>query len=104
MKDVTKQAVQIQEISAKVTKLFQKRMQLAQERFNERVQAAYKEQIVDLVSKPTSPWEIWTNWLEYSTDFVQRSVLFWDTMRQRGNNAVEHERAGKPPVLHFEYE
>ena len=104
MKDLAKQAVNIQDISAKVTRLFQKRMQLAQERFTERVQAAYKEQIADLIGKPGSPWEIWTNWLEYSTDFVQRSVLFGDTLRQRGNNFVQHERAGEPPVLHFDYE
>jgi pimeloyl-ACP methyl ester carboxylesterase len=104
MKDLTKQAVNIQNLSAKITRGFQKKLQLAQERFNERVQEAYKEQIADFVGKPASPWEIWTNWLQYSTDFVQRSILFWDTMRQRGNNFVEHERAGEPPVLHFEYE
>jgi len=104
MKDLSKQAVNIQNISEKVSRLFQKRVKLAQERFNERVQAAYKEQIAGLLAKPASPWEIWTNWMEYSTDFFQRSVLFWDTLRQRGNNFVEHERAGKPPVLHFDYE
>src|SRR5208337_630199 len=54
--------------------------------------------------RPLAPWEIWTNWVQYSNDFVQRPVLFWDTIRQRGNNFIEHERAGKPPVLHFEYE
>ena len=26
----------------------------------------------------------------YGVDFGQRSVLFWDTLRQRGNNFVEH--------------
>jgi hypothetical protein len=25
-------------------------------------------------------------------------------MRQRGNQFVEHERQGLPPVLHFKYE
>jgi len=94
----------MQKLSTKVSQVFQKRMQLAQKRFNMKVQDAYKEQIADLIGKPASPWEIWTNWLQYSTDFVQRSVLFWDTMRQRGNNFVQHERAGKPPVLHFDYE
>ena len=104
MKDLRKQAAGIQDLSTKVTRIFQKRIQLAQERFNDRVQAAYKEQIAGLVGKPVSPWEVWTNWLQYSTDFVQRSVLFWDTLRQRGNNFVAHEQAGKPPVLHFGYE
>ena len=104
MKDPTKEIAESQKLSTKVSQLFQKRMQLAQTRFNERVQEAYKEQIADLIAKPASPWEIWTNWLQYSTDFVQRSVLFWDTIRQRGNNFVQHDRAGKPPVLHFDYE
>ncbi|HXX64912.1 MAG TPA: DUF3141 domain-containing protein [Bacteroidota bacterium] len=104
MKDTSKEIAESQKLSARVSQLFQKRMQLAHARFSERVQAEYKEQIADLMGRPTSPWEIWTNWLQYSADFVQRSVLFWDTMRQRGNNFVQHERAGKPPVLHFDYE
>ncbi|MGE5239332.1 MAG: DUF3141 domain-containing protein [Chloroflexota bacterium] len=104
MKDLSKQVADTQKLSTKVSELFQKRLQSAQERFNESVQKAYKNQIADIIGKPMSPWEIWTDWLQYSTDFVQRSILFWDTLRQRGNNFVEHERAGKPPVLHFDYE
>jgi pimeloyl-ACP methyl ester carboxylesterase len=104
MKDLTNQAVGIQDISAKVARLFQKRLQMAQERFNERIQSAYKEQIADLIGKPMSPWEIWTDWVQYSTDFIQRSILFWDTIRERGSAWVEHERAGKPSVLLFDYE
>lgn len=51
---------------------------------------------------PTSnPWQAWA---AYGIDWVQRWVLFWDTLRQRGNNFVEHERAGKPPLLVFDYE
>lgn len=41
---------------------------------------------------------------EYLVDAAQRQILFWDTMRRRGNNYVEHRQAGKPPVLEFEYE
>jgi pimeloyl-ACP methyl ester carboxylesterase len=37
-------------------------------------------------------------------DLWQRTILFWDAMRQRGNAFVEHERAGKPPRLHFKHE
>jgi hypothetical protein len=40
----------------------------------------------------------------YAVDFVQRSILFWDTLRQRGNKFVEHERNGLPPVLRYDYE
>ena len=42
--------------------------------------------------------------LEYQRDFYERSVLFWDVLRQRANNMLEHERAGMPPLLDFKYE
>ncbi len=31
-------------------------------------------------------------------------MLFWDTLRQRADNMLEHERAGLPPLLDFKYE
>ena len=31
-------------------------------------------------------------------------MLYWDTLRQRGNQWLEHEAAGKPPVLKYKYE
>ncbi len=35
----------------------------------------------------------------------QRAILFWHTLRQRGNHFIEHTSAeGLKPVLHFEYE
>ena len=42
--------------------------------------------------------------VEYWVDAWQRSVLFWDVLRKRGNNSIEHMRQGKPPVLVFDYE
>lgn len=41
---------------------------------------------------------------EYWTDAWQRSILFWDVMRERGNGYLEHKQSGKPPVLVFDYE
>ena len=41
---------------------------------------------------------------DYFVDACQRSVLFWDVLRKRGNQAIEHYKAGKPPVLVFDYE
>ena len=31
-------------------------------------------------------------------------ILFWDVLRKRGNQAIEHYQKGKPPVLVFDYE
>jgi pimeloyl-ACP methyl ester carboxylesterase len=42
--------------------------------------------------------------LEYMTDAAQRSVLFWDVMRQRGNQYREHIAETVPHVLQFEVE
>ncbi|MDZ7851571.1 MAG: DUF3141 domain-containing protein [Halomonas sp.] len=40
----------------------------------------------------------------YQLDLWQRSVRYLDTLRERANNMLEHERAGKPPLLDFDYE
>lgn len=41
---------------------------------------------------------------EYFTDTMQKSVLFADLLRKRGNIYFEHIDAGQPPVLTFDYE
>lgn len=40
----------------------------------------------------------------YWTDANQRTVLFLDTLLDRGNNYIEHLDQGMPPLLKFEYE
>ncbi len=42
--------------------------------------------------------------LNYWVDAWQRSVLFWDVLRERGNVYLEHKESGKPPVLVFDYD
>lgn len=41
---------------------------------------------------------------EYWIDFGQRCVLYMDTLRQRGNNMLDHYQAGMPPLLAHEHE
>src|SRR5690242_12676196 len=52
----------------------------------------------------TAEDHMWQQAWEYWTDAAQRTVLFWDVMRKRGNQFLEHEAKGKPPVLVFEHE
>lgn len=40
----------------------------------------------------------------YAEDFLERWVLFLDTLRERADNMIAHERAGMPPLLDFNYE
>ena len=42
--------------------------------------------------------------IEYMTDAAQRSLLFWDALRQRGNQYREHLAETAPHVLDFEVE
>ena len=51
-----------------------------------------------------SPLTLMQEAMEYAVDATQRSILFWDTMRRAGNAFVEHEKAGCPPVLVFEWD
>ncbi len=42
--------------------------------------------------------------LDYAMDAAQRGILYWDTLRERGNEYLRHEAAGKPPLLKFAHE
>ncbi|WP_075881139.1 DUF3141 domain-containing protein [Vreelandella massiliensis] len=42
--------------------------------------------------------------VDYWRDGFERSVLYWDVMRQRGNQYLEHMQQTKPNVLGFETE
>jgi len=41
---------------------------------------------------------------DYVVDSMQRSIIFTDILRKRGNNYIKHIRSGQPPVLTFNYE
>src|SRR5262245_38076628 len=90
-------------ISRSVADLMQRRLREATQRYRERIAAA-NERYAAGGAGPKTPYEFMRQWSEYTIDAAQRSVLFWDTLRQRGNQWIEHEIAGKPPVLTYKYE
>ena len=92
------------ELFSRIQQLFQRRMQIAAQRFNERLQPLWLKRLSDPEDTPASPWQMWNDWAKYGVDFVQRCILFWDTIRQRGNAFLEQERSGTPAALHFDYE
>src|SRR5579859_3835418 len=95
MDNATKLA-ESQQLGGKVAALFQKRLGTASAKYAERVQAAFKKR----ASIPLA----WSNPFAYAVDFAQRSILFWDALRRRGNDFVERSRQGATPVLKFKYE
>ncbi|MBL6457936.1 DUF3141 domain-containing protein [Belnapia sp. T6] len=53
---------------------------------------------------PADPLSLMRAAAEYTVDATQRGILFLDAMRQAGNTFVEHEAAGCPPVLFFQWD
>lgn len=91
-------------LRSKGARVFQTRVRVAQEHFRERTQKACSKTMGALAAEPRWPWEVWMDCSQYAVDVWQRTLLFWDALRQRGNAFIEHERAGKPPLLHFDHE
>jgi len=93
------------DISERITGVLQKRMQAATERFQERARKALSGPAGGVPGTPAlDVAAALSGWQQYIVDCTQRAVIFWDTLRQRGNNYLEHVQRGQPPVLHFRYE
>ncbi|MFO1325343.1 MAG: DUF3141 domain-containing protein [Burkholderiales bacterium] len=93
------------DIATKVSLLYRKRVQVAQDQFKERLAGAVENNgTAQLFSNPASAIKVWGDTYAYAIDATQRAILFCDALRQRGNSFLEHNQAGLPPVLHFEYE
>src|ERR1700716_2798128 len=56
------------------------------------------------VSAVMSPFGLFAPAMEYMVDAAQRSVLFWDVMRQRGNQYREQLAETAPNVLDYKVE
>jgi pimeloyl-ACP methyl ester carboxylesterase len=54
--------------------------------------------------EPASPLGIFKSGMDFVIDAAQRSILFWDVMRQRGNHYREHLSQTAPHVLEYEVE
>ena len=55
-------------------------------------------------AKRLNPFLAYKDLLEYLIDAGQRTVLYWDVMRQRGNQYEEHMAQTAPHVLQFDHE
>ncbi len=94
-----------QDLATRVSMVLRKRSELANEALARRLAEAGTESgMAELVGDPSRLARLWSDWPGYALDAAQRSILFWDTLRRRGNAYLEHVQAGQPPVLHFDYE
>lgn len=53
---------------------------------------------------PSSTLQTWGAFGEYMTDAMQRTVLFWDVMRQRSDQYYAHKAKMVPHVLRYDFE
>ncbi len=102
--DIAARLARSQAIAGKTRQLLEKRTRIAREQFRERLHEAWEREMAGALANPLAPWDQWNAWWRYGLDVAQRSVLFWDTLRQRGDNYLEHVRQGQPPLLHFDHE
>ena len=102
--DPIRQLERSNDLSAKLAQLFKRRVEIAQEHLRERMMQAWKRDLAAPNTTAPTPWDVWGQGFNYAVDMAQRSVLYWDTMRQRGDNYREHKRQGQPPLLHFDYD
>lgn len=105
--DAGTQIARSADIGTKVSLLLRRRGETAVTQFNERVKgvldgdaAPGHGKLPALLATAANPWNAWN----YSVDAAQRAILFWDTLRRRGNEFVESAVHGLQPALHFDSE
>jgi hypothetical protein len=74
------------ELSSKLAKVFQTRAAKAREHFKPKQPS--RSYLAELIAKPMSAWDLWLNYYSYAVDCAKRSILYWDTLRQRGNHCA----------------
>jgi pimeloyl-ACP methyl ester carboxylesterase len=92
-----------QDLAGKIATLFRKRLQAAvaiAPRASRR-RTHYAESCKAI---PGNLQQSWSEPYYYAVDFLQRSILFCDALRQRGNDYVERDQKGVTPVLKFDCE
>ena len=55
-------------------------------------------------TKVATPQRLFQSWINYSTDSTKRLLQTADVLKERGDIFIEHEKAGCPPVLDYDYE
>ncbi len=97
----TKMTDNLFDLMGMIGRLYADRTLGAQKTFLERIQNAAMEA---KPSEETPTENLWHAGVSYAIDFAQRSLLFWDVLRERGNIFFEHEKEGSPPLLAFQWE
>jgi pimeloyl-ACP methyl ester carboxylesterase len=61
------------------------------------------EKLKGVLTRMSNPQAVLQAYRDYMVDASQRSILFADVLRRRGNAFLERQAAGNPPVLNFKF-
>ncbi|MEM9103043.1 MAG: DUF3141 domain-containing protein, partial [Pseudomonadota bacterium] len=86
-----------------VQTLFFKRLTKAHIDFVNKISKSWFDWIDTNFQSSLEPTRNWVDWNNYLIDSWQRQIIFFDTLRERGNNYNHHVTAGMPPVLSFKF-
>jgi hypothetical protein len=89
-----------QRLNSRIATVLTKRSRLAMDAFHQRVDEAGEGGEGPDPAALLDPMA----WQAYALDAAQRSVLFWETLWQRGSRFVDQSSEGLKPVLHFDSE
>ncbi len=64
----------------------------------------FNHSLQDIATRMLDGHDVYNDATDYIQDSIQRSCLFWDTLREAGNIHREHAKSGAPPVLVYDYE
>jgi len=103
MPDLSKTIDRSISISRNVASTLDQRIKDASNAYLQRIGKAQRAFFQDSAGLK-GPQQMAADWVQYAVDFAQRSAIFLDTLRKRGNNWIAHEQAGKPPLFAYEYE
>jgi pimeloyl-ACP methyl ester carboxylesterase len=67
-------------------------------------QAGADVSVIPAAASAEAKNDSFASFLAYQYDVIERGILFWDTLRQRADNLLEHERLGLPVLLDFKWE
>ena len=89
-----------------LTDVTSRHMEQNQQQIKENVQTINDDSSAIMKSwqKIVTPKGLWQEWLSYSTDSSKRLLQTVDVLKERGDVFAEHELAGCPPVLDYDYE
>ena len=86
--DPTRHLSRSYELSGKVARVLQKRVELANRQFSERAKKAVSEALTDARARPATPWDLALSWYEYSVDFAQTGSQALERVREKDYSVV----------------